>query len=134
MSISTDLKVLAAKLEMSSDDLLAKAAEKGPEVLEKAAQAIAAASTLLEEVADDFGGPEITPEKIDEIAAVAASFYESGDELLMKQAAVLDDIILAIGNDSNVFSKLAKNDEAERLREKLRNQKTEEAYTEPKKH
>ncbi len=39
----------------------------------------------------------ITPEKLREIVVLASEFDKSGDPLLMKQAAVLDEILLTIG-------------------------------------
>lgn len=40
---------------------------------------------------------DIAPEKLQEIATLASEFDKSGDPLLMKQAAVLDEILLTIG-------------------------------------
>lgn len=48
----------------------------------------------------DLGAIEdalVTPESLAEMAAIAAEFDKSGDPLLMKQAAVLDEILLTIG-------------------------------------
>ena len=99
MAISMDLRVLARKLEKNSDDLLASASTKGPQTFEKVATAIAAASTLLESVADDMDENaefQITAEQLDELVAVASAFDESNDPLLKKQASVLDDLLLSI--------------------------------------
>ena len=95
MAISMDLRVLARKLEKSSDDLLVDASTKGPETFEKVASAIAAASTLLTSVADDIdknASFKLTPQQLDEMAALASAFDESADPLLKKQASVLDEI------------------------------------------
>ena len=89
MAISMDLRVLASKLEKSSDDLLVRASSKGPELFDKVAIAIAAASTLLEDVADDMdknASFEVSPEYLDELAALASFFDKSDDPALQKHA------------------------------------------------
>ena len=137
MAISMDLRVLARKLEKNSDDLLVKASVKGPEIFEKVATAIAAASTLLENVADDMDQNaelNITPEQLDEMAAIASAFDESGDPLLQKQASVLDEILLSIAAPKNAALQARKvtEDEINRLREERRRARGEEAYIKPK--
>lgn len=138
MAISMDLRVLARKLEKSSDDLLINASTKGPEAFEKVATAIAAASTLLEGVADDMDQSaefSISPRQLDEIAALATAFDESGDPLLKKQASVLDELLLSIAAPKNAAKDARKvtDDEITRLREKRRGSRREEAYEEPRK-
>lgn len=133
-----DLRVLARKLEKSSDDLLVSASTKSPEVFQKVATAVAAASTLLEGVADDMDSNasfEITPQQLDEIAALASAFDESGDPLLKKQASVLDELLLSIAAPKNALaiSRKATEDEINRLRAERRKTRGEEAYDEPRK-
>lgn len=55
---------------------------------------------------------------VEEIAAVAQAFDESGDPMLQKQAAVLDEILLTIGADPKALGafKKAEQDEIDRLR------------------
>jgi hypothetical protein len=137
MAISMDLRVLARKLEKSSDDLLVNAAAKDPNIFDKVAQAVAAASTLLEEVANDLDASqsnEIKPEQLDEIAALASSFYESGNPLLKKQASVLDEILLSIAAPKNAIaeSKRVSEDEINKLRAKRRGEAVKELYQDPK--
>jgi hypothetical protein len=137
MAISMDLRVLARKLEKSSDDLLVSASTKSPEVFQKVATAVAAASTLLEGVADDMDSNasfEITPQQLDEIAALASAFDESGDPLLKKQASVLDELLLSIAAPKNALtiSRKATEDEINRLRAERRKTRGEEAYDEPR--
>jgi len=136
MAISMDLRVLAKKLEKSSDSVLAKAAEKGQDKLDRVAAAVAAASTLLEGVADDMDeNPEleITERQLDEMAALASAFDESGDPLLKKQASVLDEILLSIASPKNAVAAAnkVKEDELKRVREERRRARREEAYEEP---
>ena len=138
MVISTDLRVLAKKIENSSDALLADASSKGPEIFEKVAMAIAAASTLLDGVADDLDSKasfDITPQQLDEIAAVAESFDKSKNPLLQRQASVLDELLLSIAAPKNAVAqaKRATEDEITKLREEKSRARREEAYDEPKK-
>ena len=138
MAISIDMRVLARKLEKSSDELLANAAAKGPDVLEKVSTAIVAASTLLEQVADDMdenASFSITPDQLNEIAALASAFDESKDPLLKKQASVLDELLLSIASPKNAvaMTRKATEDEVNRLREERRKARREEAYEAPRK-
>jgi len=135
MAISMDLRVLARKLEKSSDDLLISASQKSPDVFEKVAMAIASASTLLEGVADDMDNHasfEMTPQQLDEIAALASAFDESGDPLLQKQASVLDEILLSIAAPKNAAATANKatQDEINRLRDERRKSLNKACYTE----
>jgi hypothetical protein len=137
MAISIDLRVLARKLEKNSDDILVKAASKDKATFEKVAQAIAAASTLLEGVADDMdenGSLDFRPEQLDEIAALASSFAESNDPLLQKQASVLDEILLSIASPKNALAKANQinADEINRLREARKKGVHEDLYEKPK--
>lgn len=132
-----DLRVLARKLEKSSDDLLISASKKSPEIFQKVSTAIAAASTLLEGVADDMDNNasfDITPNQLDEIAALAASFDESGDPLLKKQASVLDELLLSIAAPKNAvaMARKATEDEINRLREERRKSVEGDLYQEPR--
>lgn len=132
-----DLRVLARKLEKNSDDILVSASAKGPEALEKVATAIAAASTLLEGVADDMDHNaefNITAQQLDEIVALATAFDQSNDPLLKKQASVLDELLLSIAAPKNAAreSRKVTDDEINRLREKRRSSRSEEAYEEPR--
>lgn len=136
MSISINLRVLASKLEKNSDDLLIRASEKGPEVFEKVATAVAAASSLMEEVADDIDNKanfDVTEKQLDEMAALATAFDKSGDPLLKKQASVLDDILLSIAASKTAAleSRKVYDDEITRLRDELRRVRKDEAYVKP---
>lgn len=61
---------------------------------------------------------EIKPEDLEEMAAVAQAFDESGDELLQKQASVLDDLLISLGSPSNF--KKAEEEKIEKLRQKYK--------------
>jgi hypothetical protein len=136
MSISIDLRMLAKKIETSSDELLSNASDKGPEILDKVASAIVAASSLLEEVADNMetesGG--ITAEHLEGIAALAAELDKYDDSSLKKKASVLDELLLSIGSTkfSLAQSRKASEDEINRLRAEKRKQSLEECYEAPR--
>jgi hypothetical protein len=136
MSIGMDLRVLAKKLENETDELIVKAASKDRATFEKVSQAIAAASTLLEEVASDMDDDtlDFTPEKLDELAAVAKAFDESGDPLLRKQASLLDEILLSIASPRGLIARAKKSreDEINKLRAEMRIKSREAAYEAPK--
>jgi len=137
MSISMDLRILAKKLENNSDKLLDNASYKGPEVFEKITTAVAAASTLLESVADDMDNNadfNFTEQQLDEIAALATSFDQSNDPLLKKQASVLDELLLSIAAPKNSVAKAkqATEDEINRLRKEYHTKRMEEAYDKPR--
>lgn len=78
---------------------------------------------------------DISEEGIDELAAIAQAFDESDDELLQKQASVLDELLLTIGANPKALTafKKAENDELSRLRAKYRAEAGEAAYTSAKK-
>ncbi len=137
MAISTELRVLARKLEKNSDDLLINASHKGPETFEKVATAVAAASTLLESVADDMEAKaefRMTEQQFDEMVETIKAFNESGDDLLKKQASVMEELLLSIAAPKNAAQQVRKvtEDEVNRLREERRRARGEEAYIKPR--
>ncbi len=73
---------------------------------------------------------ELTPEILDEISAIASEFEASGDELLMKQASVLDEILLTLAAPKNAIYKykMAEDAEVDRLREKVRSEATKKNF------
>lgn len=97
MKLSEKLLIVASWLEDSENDLIINA-ESDESNLNTVAIALVKAATALKEAAGEVSKsePNLTPEKLDEIAAVAQAFDESGDDLLQKQASVLDEILLTI--------------------------------------
>ena len=98
MRLSEKLMLVASWLESSENDLLVEA-DADESCLTAVASALTKAADALKEGAEEVSKNEpeptgITVEKLDEIAAVAQAFDESGDELLRKQASVLDEILL----------------------------------------
>jgi hypothetical protein len=83
------------------------------------------------DVSDDDAGfvtAGLTAEKLEEIAAVAAAFDESGDELLQKQANVLDEILLTLSapKDYAFNFKKAEDDRLDILKKKYKEPKDEQ--------
>lgn len=67
----------------------------------------------------------LNAQSIEEMAALASSFDKSGDEFLMKQAAVLDEILLTIGASKRQVAdvKSAQDREVERLKALAKDEK-----------
>lgn len=73
----------------------------------------------------------VTAESITEMAALASAFDKSGDELLMKQAAVLDEILLTIGANKRQVAeaKSAQDREVDRIKSFSAKEDGEDPYT-----
>lgn len=113
MKLSDKLLVIAHWLDNSENELLVDA-ESHEGSLSVVANALAKASAALKEGAEEVGKTEetlVTPESLDEIAAVAESFDASGDELLKKQASVLDEILLTLSAPRNYIFDFKKAEE-----------------------
>lgn len=128
MKLSDKILVIANWLENSNNELLQQA-DKDEKCLDIVACAFINASTSLRKAAGEIEDiqPEepvsqITPEALEEMAAVAEAFDASGDELLMKQASVLDEILLNFSAPKDwVFSyKKAEDDKLEELKKKYK--------------
>ncbi len=130
MKLSEKLLVIAEWLDNPENELLEEA-EKDEQTLETVAISLVSASNLLKQAVEDLQEIEpkeqeevpsviITPEALEEMAAVAASFDASGDELLMKQASVLDEILVGFGAPKNyTFNfKKAEEDKLEALKKR----------------
>lgn len=130
MKLSDKILVVAAWLEANDNELLSQASD---EHLDTLALSLVQASDVLKEVAEEIKASEpaeqtsLTPEKLDELAAVAASFDESGDEFLEKQAAVIDEILLTLSTPQDyIFSfKKAEDDKIDTLKKKYKTPKEE---------
>lgn len=68
---------------------------------------------------------DMTSEKLDDMAAIAQAFDESGDELLQKQASVLDEILMTFGANKNALAaaKQKEDDRIEQLKKKYKDPK-----------
>jgi hypothetical protein len=94
--------------------------------------AVKNAAENLQAMAEKCEG-QLDVEDIDNMAALAEEFSKSDDELLKKQASVLDQILINFGQMSRYVAKEAEDKEVERLREKYRAEQKEEKYDEPRK-
>lgn len=122
------LESLAESLSSRDNEVLVLADKVGDlEILNQVARALTDASDNIRSVAQNVESKlsqdkeaGITFDRLDEMVALANSFDESGDELLIRQASVIDDILLTIGaNKSTVTqAKRAQDFEIEKLRAK----------------
>ena len=98
MKLSEKLLIVANWLECSENDLIVRAEED--DCLEIVAAAMVKAAEALKDAADEVVEvePTINAESLDEIAAIAKAFDESGDQLLKKEASVLDELLLTIAS------------------------------------
>lgn len=104
---ANNLISLAEQFENPDNNILVSVENDG-ELLDKVSVAFVRAAEALREVAEITAilepGPEpITEQKLEEMAAVAEAFAESDDEILQKQAAVLDDILFTLASPKNAF-------------------------------
>lgn len=119
------LNAMAAWLASPNNEamLLAEADEQCMQVV---AESCVLAAELLKKAADEVDALEpptesvITPEAIDEMAALASAFDASDDPQLKKMASVLDELLLTIAAPPGALAdrKAATNDRAEELRKK----------------
>ena len=127
MKLSQKLLIVASWLEDTDNDLLVNA-ESEPECLTVVASALVQAAEVLKASAVEVSKVEttnLTPEALDEMAALAQAFDESDDELLKKQASVLDEILLTLAAPKNAVNehKKAEDDRIEQLKKKYKNTK-----------
>lgn len=128
--LSDKILVIAKWLEAQDNELLVEASE---EHLDSLALSLVQASDILKEVAEEIKATEpstptlITSESLEEMAAIAASFDESGDPLLEKQAAVLDEILMTLSTpkDYHFNFKKAEDDKIDILKKKYKEPKEE---------
>jgi hypothetical protein len=131
MRVSNLLKELSEKLTDPDNEILVEAEKRGSDVLLKTADALTSCAWILKMASEECSEETVTEEEIDEMAALATSFDESGDEFLVKQAAVIDEILLTIGSKKNPTAGIKKvlAAEEDKLREKYRAQALEDDYT-----
>lgn len=129
MKLSEKLLIVAGWLEDSENDLIVNA-EGNESCLNTVATALVSAAAALKVAAAEVSELEpsvLTPERLDEMAAVAAAFDESGDELLQKQASVLDELLLTIAapRGTAIQFRDTQDDRIEQLKKKYKDTKTE---------
>lgn len=121
MKLSDKMLVIANWLEDENNELLVEA--EMDEVLESIADSLVQAASTLRMASEEVKKTEeetLTAEKLEEMAALAEAFDASGDELLVKQASVLDEILSTIaGSNDYAFSlKKAEDDRIDSLKKK----------------
>lgn len=133
MRITALLNELSEKLTDPDHELIVAAENSGEEVLSRVADALTSCACILKMAAEETKElePSFTVEQLEEMAEVANAFDDSGDELLRKQASVMDEILLTIGAKKNSKSqfKAAYDAEIEKQRQKYRDQALEDNYT-----
>jgi hypothetical protein len=111
---------LAAWLEDAENDILKDCDDAALEVV---ATALVNAAESIRDGAEVFNVEKIsliTEKSLEEMAAIAEAFDASGDELLMKQASVLDEILMTISSSGDaIFNyKKAESDRIDELKKK----------------
>lgn len=136
IKLSEKLAKLASEFVDLDNELLVLAEETNDEdvlfnvslALAKAAKAVKSAK----EFVDSKGGEVVTYDDLQAMAAIADEFDASGDPVLMKQATVLDQVLL---NFAKPTEKSAEDSELDRLHQKYRQEGMEKAYkTAPDEH
>lgn len=119
------LHAMAAWLESPNNEAMLLA-EEDEGCLKVVAESCVLAAELLKKAADEVDVLEppseslITPEAIEETAALAQAFDASGDPQLKKMASVLDELLLTVAAPPNALAQkqAAENDRIEELRKK----------------
>lgn len=122
------LHAIASWLESPNNEalLLAEADDKCMQIVTEACVLAAALIKNAAEEVDLIEPPEeskITPDAIENLASLAATFDASGDPELKKQASVLDELLLSIAAPPNQTNniKAAENARLETLKQKYQN-------------
>jgi hypothetical protein len=119
------LNAIASWLESPNNEAM-QLAEDNQESLRVVAESCVLAAALLKTAADEVDAIEpppvslITPESIEEIAALAEALDSSDDPQLRKQASVLDELLLTIAAPPGAVAekRAAENGRLEELRKK----------------
>jgi len=132
MRIAELLNAMASWLESPNNEAM-MLSEYHEDSMKVVAESCVLAAALLKKAAEEVEGLEpaepskITPESVEEIAALAAALDSSGDPKLMKQASVLDELLLTIAAPPNALKdkKAAEDDRLEELRKKYQEPREE---------
>lgn len=94
-------------------------------------QLFAVATSTFEKVASSYPDDEVGAEDLTILAALASAFDKSGDEDLQKEAADIDQMLIAIANPKNALARLNEVYDADlnRLREEGRREQREKKYS-----
>jgi hypothetical protein len=129
------LNVMAAWLESPNNEAMLLA-EENEHCLHVVAESCVLAAELLKKAAEEVDLLEpvapslITPQAIEETAALATALDESGDPELKKMASVLDELLLTISAPANALSdkKAAEHQRFEELQKKFRGEEIQKKY------
>jgi hypothetical protein len=130
MKTSEKLIQLAEWLDDTNNNILV-GAENDEAILSSVAFALSGCADLIKGAALDVAEQEpesgITIEQLEELAAVAAAFDESGDELLMKQASTIDELLLTIATPKGAVlkAKKAAEEKIDQIKKKYKSVKEE---------
>jgi len=103
------LNAIASWLESPNNEAILLA-EENEEVMQAVAESLVLAGEVIRRTASlvDFMEPEekskITPESVEEIAALAQALDSSDNPMLKKQASVLDELLLSIAAPPNAYA------------------------------
>lgn len=126
MKLSEKLLLVANWLEDSENDILVNA-EYDEKCLNAVASAFIKAAEAIKECSEEVKElePSVTPEFLEEMAAVAQAFDESDDNLLKKQASVLDEILITLAAPKDYLNNFNKgeDDRLEQLKKKYKDVK-----------
>ena len=133
MKLSDKILIVAKWLEAENNELLSEAGESQ---IDSLAISFVHAADMLREAAEEIAVaepteqiiiPVMTLEKLDELAEVAAAFDASGDELLIRQASVLDELLLTLSAPKDyIFNfKKAEDEKLDEIKKNYKNPKKE---------
>ena len=105
------LQAIASWLESPNNEALLLS-EQDNKCMKVVAESCVLAAALLKNAAEEVDRLEppepskITPEAVEDLAALAAAFDASGDAALKKQAGVLDELLLSIAAPPNAYANM----------------------------
>lgn len=132
---------LAILAEDSDQPFIASIARGGLKIVEESLRTTSATLSKFKADSgsvDDLGAVMaslVTPESLAEMVAIASEFDKTNDPLLMKQAAVLDEILLTIGAHKETVAAIRRSQDEEiaRLKSEAAESKEKDPYTLAKK-
>jgi hypothetical protein len=125
---SSELEHALIELDSFTDSEISQRVENN---ILKAFDNIKDASTAAFNLIEDKLNPaSITPDKVEELSQLATAFDESGDEFLMKQASVIDELLITLSAPKNSILEHKKiiDYEINKLRDAARSSARERAY------
>lgn len=137
MSLSKELNELVEKMEKQAGDVLEFVDD--PKLADEFIKIVAETAVKFEKLAERVDNVDkisrLTEEDIDVLYSMAEEFDQSDDPVLKKQASVLDEILLTLASPKNALAVAAQKseDEINKIIEKRKQERGEEAYNASKK-